>query len=301
MEKLRNRNFIHASPAIVNAKYSLTKSESDLVLMLLAQIDKSDIYLKRYEFTKKELEDQIRVKINSKQLYFTAKSLMGKVLSIWTNEEKWELYTWFSKFKYDNEIIEVGFHEDLYPYLLELKQYVIGDNRHLLEMKSDYSRRIYMLLKEFSKFGTRTFNVEELQEMLDVPNSFKIYSKFKQGILTKAKKEIDKYTDLEISFEEVKRGRKVVEVTFSIKQNKNDLKTFIGYIRELYVNELLYYSKDGRPLKCSADGLLYYADETMQTLDSKTANKAWEFLHEHRDNLECFKPNLFDYEKEDNQ
>lgn len=48
MNNLANRNYIHTSPAIVNAKYSLTKSESDLVLMLLAQIDKDDADFKKY-------------------------------------------------------------------------------------------------------------------------------------------------------------------------------------------------------------------------------------------------------------
>jgi len=42
-------------------------------------------------------------------------------------------------------------------------------------------------------------------------------------------------------------------------------------------------------LKCSEDGLLYYADETMATLDKAMAQRAWEWLHEHREHLECFK------------
>jgi len=155
---------------------------------------------------------------------------------------------------------------------------------------------MYLLLKEYDKIGMRTFNVEELQGILKVPKSLKIYNRFKEKVLKRAETDINKFTDIEVTFTEKKRARKVIEITYTIKKNHTDLKAFIGYIRELYVNELLYHTKDGRPLKCSNKGLLYYSD-TMENINKKESFKLWEYLHENKARLTCFQGNLFDEEE----
>lgn len=289
---LQERNYIHISPALVNSKYSLTKQESNIVLLLLTIIDKDDKDFKDYSFTKGDLEKRTGVQLNALKLKNLAKGLMSKVLEVPKEGDGFELFTWFSYFKYEKGVITCGFDSRLKKHLIELQQYVFVNAPQLLLMKSDYSRRIYMLLKERVKFGTRTFEIAELQDLLAVPTSYRIYSKFKQGILLKAVKEINKHTDLEISFKEKKPMRKVTEIIFSIKNNENDLKAFIKIIRDFHTNEPLYAGKDGRILQCSGKGLLYYKDDIFEYLDKKKALKAWEFLHEHRESLICFNPQI---------
>lgn len=292
---LTERNYFRESHLITNAKVSYTSSEIDLIMMLLTSVKKEDKDFKDYVFSVQELEKKAGKKINHTQLKDTAKSLMSKVIEIQESPKKWKLFTWFSSFSYDDGIVTCSFHKDLKPYLLELQgRFDIANIKHLLPMKSSYSKRIYMLIKERSKFGSRTFDINEMMELLKVPKSHKErYNKFKTDVLIQAKNDINKYTDLEVDFEEIKPSRKVTGVTFIIKKNYVDLKTFIEFIRELHANELLYYSKDNRPLKCSLEGLLYYADD-MATLDKSTAQKAWEFLHEKREKLLCFQPSLLD-------
>lgn len=163
-------------------------------------------------------------------------------------------------------------------------------------MNSTYSKRMYLLLKEYDKIGMRTFNVEELQDILKVPKSLKTYSNFNLKVLKRAEADINKFTDLEVKVTEKKRGRKVIEITFTIRKNNADLKAFIANIREVYVNELLYHTKDGRPLKCSDKGLLYYSD-TMENINKVESMKLWEYLHENKAKLTCFQGNLFDEEE----
>jgi len=112
-------------------------------------------------------------KWNSKQLQETIDGLFDKPIRIREDENKWERFHWFSYFKYDNGTITCRFDKALKPYLIELKErFVVSDIKHLLPMKSSYSKRIYLLLKEYSKIGHRTFKTESLQEILKVPNSF---------------------------------------------------------------------------------------------------------------------------------
>lgn len=288
---LTNRNHTRQSHIIVNARYGLSRAEIDIVLTLLTAITKEDEDFKDYQFTIKELEHKTKRQWNSQQLKTTIKSLMSKPLDLPTeNEKDWEIVNWFSYFKYDHTgLITCRFDKRLKPYLIELSgTRILADFRHLLPMNSTYSKRMYLLLKEYDKIGMRTFNVEELQEILKVKKSMKRYDNFKRQVLKRAETDINKFTDLEVKLSEKKRGRKVVEVTYTIKKNHADLKAFISNIRDLYINELLFYTEDNRPLKCSEHGLLYYADNN-QNIKKEDSQKLWEYLHENRENLYIFK------------
>jgi len=214
---LPERNYLRQAPEIVKGRWSLTKQESNILLLVLGAIQKEDNDFKDYIFLKSDLERRTGMTINSRELKTTVKSLMSRVLEVPT-EKGYKLFNWFSYFEYSDGVCTCSFDSRLKPYLLELKQYVLVDNRHLLSMKSNYSRRIYMLLKEYAKFGTRTFNVEKLQDMLQVPKSMRRYDNFKRQVLLRAEADLNKFSDLEVKLSERKLGRKVVEVTYTIKK-----------------------------------------------------------------------------------
>ncbi len=91
----------------------------------------------------------------------------------------------------------------------------------ILPIRSSYSKRIYLLLKEYEydTIGYREFQLSELQEILKVPKSFKIFNRFKEKVLFKAKEDINKFTDLQIDFIEKKLAKKVVSIKFIIKNS----------------------------------------------------------------------------------
>jgi len=289
---LSDRNYSKQSHVIVNARYALTRNEIDLVLTLLTEIKKEDKDFKDYKFGIKDLEKKTAKKWQSKQLRETVKGLMSKPLEIEEKPKSWEIINWFSYFKYDDGVITCRFDKRLKPYLLELKnRIVISDLRMVLLMRSSYSKRVYLLLKEYAKIGSRTIDLSELQDLLKVPKSLRRYDNFKAKVLMRSKADINKFTDLKIDFKEDKIGRRVSKIIFTIKKNDEDLKSFIRIIRELYTNQRLAFYND-KPIKCDEKGLLYYSDESMVTLSTKEAQKAWEWLHEHRETLEIFQKGL---------
>ena len=297
---LTKKNYSRQSHFIVNAKYAFSRNEIDLIITLLTAISKEDKDFKDYYFDIAELETKTLRKWNSSRFEDTAESLLSKTLKVEISKDEWKMFNWFSCFGYKKGVISCRFDKDLKPYLLEIKErFVISDLRMILPMRSSYSKRIYLLLKEYAKIGKRTFNVKELQDMLVVPDSHKTrYNKFKVSVLQKAEIDINKFTDLEVELSEKKLARKVVEVTYIIRKNNNDLQAFIQTIRELYVNQLLHYTKEKRPLKCSSKGYLYYADEENEQIDKKEAQKLWEYLHENRKELYVFRENSEEMQKE---
>jgi len=296
--ELTNRNYSRQSHLIVNAKYALSPSEINIILTLLTAIKKEDKDFKDYQFTLSEFNKKMNKTMTTKDLRNTVKSLMSKPIEINIFKKKWKIFHWFSYFECDGSLITCRFDKALKPYLVEIKErFVTSDLRMILPIRSSYSKRMYLLLKEYAKIGKRTFDIEELKEILKVPKSKQEkYNKFKSDVLKKAQIDINKFTDLEVNFTERKRGKKVIEVTYTIRKNHTDLKAFISYIRELYVNELLYRTKEGRPIRCSKKGLLYYSD-TVENINKKDSMKLWEILHENRENLICFQQNEIDLEE----
>ena len=295
---LTERDYSRQSHLIVNSKYAMTSNEINMVLVLLTAIDKKDEDFKDYIFTKRELEKKTDKKWDSQQLQKTVDGLFEKPIRIRESEKNWKRFNWFSYFEYTNGIITCRFDKALKPYLLELKErFIVSDIKHLLPMKSTYSKRMYLLLKEYSKIGHRSFNVEKLREVLQTPKSLNLYSNFRTKVLKRAETDINKFTDLEIKFSEKKRGRKIVEITYTIRKNTTDLKTFIQIIRENYTNKVLFHTKDNKPIMCSTKGLLYFADEDT-TIDKKESQKLWEYLHENRENLLVFKINVEETKKQ---
>jgi len=293
---LTRRNYTRQQSVIINARYALTQNEIDIVLVLLTAIHKDDKDFKDYEFTMQDLEFKTGRRWDSSQLKATVKGLMSKPLELPLSDDgkNWTIVNWFSMFEYKKGLITCRFDKRLKPYLVDIQgRMILGDVRHLLPMKSSYSKRMYLLLKEYSKFGVRKFGVEELMDILKVPKSLKGYGQFKQKVLQRAELDINKYTDLKVSFDEKKVVRKVTEITFHIKKNDEDLKTFIEHIRENYTNVLLWTTPKKIEIKCDDNGLLYNA-KSGKTFDKETAQKIWEQMHHNREIIFKSQVSLFE-------
>ncbi len=88
----------------------------------------------------------------------------------------------------------------------------------ILPIRSSYSKRIYLLLKEYAKIGSREFQISELQDTLKVPQSLKVYQILNEKSLFKSKADIDQFTDLKIHFIEKKLAKKVVSINFLLRK-----------------------------------------------------------------------------------
>lgn len=222
---MKNRNIIKQDYHLVNAKYKLNTSEIKFILTALSQIDTDDKEFKEYEIKVSELEAKLQSEQNETRLKQFAKRLMSKPLEV-PIKDGWIIFNWFSKIQYvkgQSKFI-VRIDKDLKPYLLELKERFVKYNlRYILPLTSNYSIRLYQLLKEYEKLTRRTFTVVELQDLLQVPNSLKRYDNFKRKVLKVAEKELIENCDIFFEFEEIKEGRKVNEILFRIKPNSKNI------------------------------------------------------------------------------
>ncbi|MFK7799529.1 MAG: replication initiation protein [Aureispira sp.] len=213
---------------LVEARYHFSIWETRVFTKLVSLIQPGDADFKRYRLHIKDLVQFFGVNDNDAYVKIKAvpDSLLKKVVTIPYTENgeerllKTGLIAQATIPKKKEGYIELSFHPDLKPYLLQLKRTFLSyDIRNVLKISSVYSIRIYELLKQYETLGYREFNLEELKVILGVSDKYKLYGHFKSRIIIKAQEDLQQYTDITFSFREIKNGRKVVAILFEIDAN----------------------------------------------------------------------------------
>ena len=153
-----------------------------------------------------------------------AKSMSGKAVDInISSENVCDIVVIFRRITIDKKgLITFKVEEDIKPFILDLTsnftQYYF---ENIARLKSNFSIRIYELLKQYEKIGNRKISVLALRHFLNVSDDkYRLYGDFKRKTIFIAQKELKEKTDIYFEFEEIKLGNKVIEINFSILQNK---------------------------------------------------------------------------------
>jgi len=106
--------------------------------------------------------------------------------------------------------ITIQFTDSIMPYLAQVrKKFVLYNLKEISSFNS-----LYELLQEFKDTGYMLKSVEKLREIFAVGDKFKKYSHFKKRTFEHACKEINNNHELNLGYEELKEGRKVVAIKF---------------------------------------------------------------------------------------
>ena len=127
-------------------------------------------------------------------------------------------------------IAKVRIDDRIAPNLFDLGQrFTQYQLYNILAMKSAFSVRIYELMKSYAFQKSKTFEVAELKQLLMVEDvkSYNNFADFKKRVLDKAQEEINELTDIDIYFESITKGRKVIKIKFHIDQ-KNPIERMLA-------------------------------------------------------------------------
>ena len=285
MELISEKNRVDKDYQLITARYKLSTVEQKLILSIISLIRPTDSDFMNYQIPISQF-GFLADNNNHQRLKKYCKDIMSKPLEVAT-EDGWMLFNWFSHIRYRKEMIECSVSPELKPYLLELKEnFKSYDLKYILEMQSEYSIRIYEMLKKSEKIGFLEMDLEELQDLLQVPESFKVYADFKRKVLQPTSIEIAKYTDIYFEFKEIKSGRKVAKIKFIIKKNIHNLSAELDYefkkFREHIIKEyeglpILFHPQLERHIMIR-DSLLVI-EESGTIIKSERALELWNFIY----------------------
>lgn len=135
----------------------------------------------------------------------------------------------FHSFKYLNGgIVKVRFHEEIVPYILQRNKYSQYYYQNIRSLNSKYSLMLYELCKQYEPTAQkfRVLSLKELRFFLDIDDkTHKTYAHLKSRVIEPAVIEVSRCTDISITYDEIKSGRKVSSLKFYIKPKKNVLIT----------------------------------------------------------------------------
>jgi plasmid replication initiation protein len=106
------------------------------------------------------------------------------------------------------------------PYLAQVKEkFVLYNLKEITNFGSLYTTRLYELIQEFKTTGYILRSIEQLRELFGVnDNKYRLYGHFKDKTFAHACNEINDQTDYNITFTEIKTGRKVTAIQFEFKK-----------------------------------------------------------------------------------
>jgi plasmid replication initiation protein len=216
---ISKRNIVKQSYELNTARYRLSVVETDIIFKMISEIKNEDKDFQTYTFKVTELEKALGRSLDRAYLKDTARNLMKKPLTIHRGGKNFLTIGWLSSFEYFAERgeIELCFDPKLKPYLLELQgRFVKADIRYIFKLSSEYSKRIYTMFKQWEKLGKYEVKVDDWQTLLEVPDSLKRYDNFKRKVIEIAKNQINDNTDLIVDYKEIKTGRKITGLLWTI-------------------------------------------------------------------------------------
>lgn len=215
---------------IQKTRYSLTLQEQKILLYIVQKVKPTDTEFETYLFSIREFCDIAGINYsNGKNYTNIKKAILGlKNKSFWFTMPDGSEVTmdWIAKAKIspDKSTIEVRLDDDLKPYLVELKDFFVSYKfYYVMTMKSQFSIRLYELLKSYENLGKVAFKIETLKDRLDLlPDKFSQWNDLKRFVIEKAINEINLLTDLNVEYEPIKEGRSVVKVKFFISEKSQE-------------------------------------------------------------------------------
>ncbi|MDE5055323.1 replication initiation protein [Niallia taxi] len=219
----KDTNLVSKANSIIEATYKLGVMEQKIISIIASNIHPNDKDFQTYTFSIKQFGNLIGSK--SKNLYKEVDKITTQLMQpfLFINHEgKPTRIAWLSKATYNvNEgSVTVRFDPDLKPFFLLLNQkftrYKLGN---ILHLRSNYSIRLYELLKSYEGLTERTFTVEDLRAKLGVQDKYPVWINFRQRVIDHAQNEIAKKTDISFTYDTIRKGRSIHKIKFKIKTN----------------------------------------------------------------------------------
>jgi len=246
----RGKMVTKANELIQKSRFSLSLQQQKIVLYLISQITPYDEDFKLYKFSIPEFCRVCGIDGTSGRNYEALKSAIKEISdkSIWITLEngKQTLVRWIEKPYIDTGkgFVQIRLDNDMRPYLLQLKaNFTSYELIWTLHFRSKFTIRLYEVIKSIHfhnlELYRKKYSVDELKALLD-GETYKEYRDFKRRVLKPAVEEINAYSDKKVEFEEIKSGRKVIIIEFTVasKDSLEVVKIRSDVERELGTDQL---------------------------------------------------------------
>lgn len=217
---------IVVSNTINEARFKMTKAEQKLFLYCVGIVDNKENHLNtKFEMNVKDFAEFLEISKNKRvyqDMIKITSDMASRVIQFTKEDGSLHQIPALAEVIYKKGFVTLEVNRNLAPYLIDLKkQFTQYSLQEVIQFKSIYSMRIYQILNQWVYKGSVECTIDKLRFMLSIEeNEYKLYGDFKRKVLEVAYKEINKNSVLKYTYKELKTGRKVTSILFTIKQAK---------------------------------------------------------------------------------
>jgi plasmid replication initiation protein len=240
------KSYIKQHNAITSGRYEYTSAMLDILFMTLAMIDTEKPNERTFQIFQKDIEIITGHKWNYQQLREATEGIGSRMFEIETPKSLKQLWL-FSSVEYllGTGSFLVKVNEDAMPYFFELKNnFTMLHLKSVLSCSSKFAKRMYGIACQWRSVGSVTFDIINLKKMLGLIDregneQYKQFTQFKKDVLETAQKQINEFTDIQLSIEYIKRGRSFQKVKLLINKapaKEQELPLYIDYTKSVEQN-----------------------------------------------------------------
>lgn len=211
---------------VTKRKYELSMMEQKILGYIISMIKPMEITQKQpiysYEFDILNFCQICGIDFKSGRNYENVRNGLKKLAdnSFWIQDGDDELlFQWITtpRIRKKDGTIIVKISDDVMPYLCELQNnFTEYELYQILALKHSYSIGLYELMKSYAYRKHIVITIEEIKKYFSIENKYTEYKNFRRKIIEPAIEEINEYTDLNVQWQPVRKGRNYHAIEFYI-------------------------------------------------------------------------------------
>lgn len=189
--------------------------------MYLSRLNPLESDKRSVKITIKDFEKLFNCKVNITHLAENMFEMLKRIVIIRPNEEEIMYATLYSNFKLNknNDYVTIECNNDILPYIFNIRnkftKYML---ENIINLNSVSKIRLYEILAQYKNLKEIEIEIKKLQSMIF--SAEKEFRFFRSRVLEPAVKDINKYTDITVTYEKILERRKCVAIKFFIESKE---------------------------------------------------------------------------------
>jgi plasmid replication initiation protein len=234
---LKKTEVVVKSNRLIEASYRLSLNEQRIILYAICQCREEDkalspeqpVTITAESFTKQFSLSEAQTNVY-RQLKEAMAALYIRSVTIHdtdpaTNKARVRETRWISEKAYidGSGHIQVIFTSEVIKYISRLeREFTSYQLEKVAKMTSHYAVRIYEILAQYRTTGKRMLNLIWLRNALQIePNEYKLTANFMDRVLDMAVDQINKHSDITVSYKPRKTSRAITDFEFKIREKEH--------------------------------------------------------------------------------
>ncbi len=217
-----NNLSVTKSNCLIDASYKLNVQAQKLILACMGTIDSRKVISKEMTMTAVEFADLMGVPNAHRELYLAVDALFNSTIKLRDGNDDIEIHWLQKKSKKikGSGSVTITWSDDVLKYISSLQsRFTTYKLRHIANLQSAHSIRLYELLMKFNSTGERIIYIDDFKSALGISDKYPEFKILKRAVIKPAVEELNQRSDLIITYETIKKGRSVAALSFEFKQN----------------------------------------------------------------------------------